>query len=149
VLQDLIVSVRQMRHDLKVEPRMSVPLRVFAQSDARDLIERNHHAVESLANVSTITFVDSELSKVPGARHTSRFDLVVDYEKKVDTAAERGRLQKELARMETELANARRQLANEQFLAKAPDKVINGLRKRAAELQVLIDKARVALGGLA
>ncbi|HVP52080.1 MAG TPA: valine--tRNA ligase [Terriglobales bacterium] len=149
VLQDLIVSVRQMRHDLKIEPKVSVPIRVFADDAVRRLIEGNREAVERLANVSGITFVDSELSKVASARHTARFDVVVEYEKKVDTAAERARLEKDLAKMETELANARRQLANEQFLAKAPEKVVEGLRRRAGELAVLIEKAQTALQALA
>jgi len=149
VLQDLIVSVRQIRHDLKVEPKVSAPIRVFADDGVRRLIEENREAVERLANVSGITFVDSELSKVASARHTARFDVVVEYEKKVDTAAERARLEKDLAKMEAEQANARRQLANEQFLAKAPEKVVEGLRKRAAELEVLIKKTREALDALA
>jgi len=148
VLQDLIVSVRQIRHDLKVEPKVSAPIRVFADDGVRRLIEENREAVERLANVSGITFVESELSKVASARHTARFDVVVEYEKKVDTAAERVRLEKDLAKMESEQANARRQLANEQFLAKAPEKVVEGLRKRAAELEVLLDKAKAGLGAL-
>jgi valyl-tRNA synthetase len=148
VLQDLIVSVRQIRHDLKIEPKVSAPIRVFADDGVRRLIEENREAVERLANVSGIAFVDSELSKVPSARHTARFDVVVEYERKVDTATERARLEKDLAKMEAELANARRQLSNEQFLAKAPEKVVDGLRKRAGELEVLIEKARTAIGVL-
>ncbi len=148
VLQDLIVSVRQIRHDLKVEPKVSTPIRVFGDDGVRRLVEENREAVERLANVSSITFVDSELSKVPSARHTARFDVVVEYEEKVDTAVERVRLEKDLAKMESEQANACRQLANEQFLAKAPEKVVEGLRKRAAELDVLLEKARTALGAL-
>ncbi len=148
VLQDLIVSVRQIRHDLKVEPKVSAPIRVFADDGVRRLIEENREAVERQANVSGIAFVDSELSKVAGARHTARFDVVVEYEKKVDTAAELVRLEKELAKMEAEQANARRQLTNEQFLAKAPEKVVEGLRKRSAELEVLLEKARSAIGAL-
>ncbi|MFZ3211634.1 MAG: class I tRNA ligase family protein, partial [Terriglobales bacterium] len=148
ILQDLIVGVRQIRHENKIEPRVSVPIRAFARSDVRRLIEENREAVERLANVSTITFVDSELSKVASARHTARFDVVVEYEKKVDAAAERARLEKDLAKMESELANARRQLANDNFLAKAPEKVVEGLRKRASELEVLLEKARSAIGAL-
>ncbi len=148
VLQDLIVSVRQIRHDLKIEPRVGAPIRVFADEDVRRLIDDNREAIERLANVSRIAFVDTELSKFPGARHTARFDVVVEYEKKVDTAAERARLEKDLAKMEGELANARRQLANEQFLAKAPERVVEGLRKRVAEVEVLIRKIREKLEGL-
>jgi len=38
------------------------------------------------------------------------------------------------------LGNNQRQLRNEQFLAKAPEKVVEGLRRRGAELVVLQEK---------
>jgi valyl-tRNA synthetase len=91
--------------------------------------------------VETMTFVASSLEKVAGARSTSRFDVHVVYEKKIDVAAERERLTKELEKMEKEQANGARQLSNEQFLAKAPAKVVEGLRARAEELRVLREKA--------
>ena len=150
VLQDLIVSVRQIRHELKIEPKMRVPIRVFTDDDdVRRLIEENRQAIERLpgTNVSGITFVDSELSKVAGARHTSRFDVVVDYEKKVDTAGERPRKHRELAKLEAEGANARRQLDNPHFLAKAPPNVVENLRRRFADLEVLVKKLREGLDG--
>ena len=70
------------------------------------------------------------------------------YERKVDAAVEKERLSKELAKLETQLAGAQRQLANQQFLAKAPASVVNGLKKQAAETQVLIEKGRKALASL-
>jgi valyl-tRNA synthetase len=57
-------------------------------------------------------------------------------------AAECERLKKELERMEKEFANNQKQLGNEQFPAKAPKKVVEGLRNRASELSILIDKAK-------
>jgi valyl-tRNA synthetase len=141
VLQDLIVSVRNLRAELKVEPKVKVPIEVFAQESAiRAMIEQNRSAVERLAGVETIDFVEGSLAKLPGVRGTARFDVHVIYEKKIDVAAERERLSKELEKMEKEIANGQRQLSNEQFLAKAPEKVVEGLRKRAEELQVLREK---------
>jgi valyl-tRNA synthetase len=148
ILQDLIVSVRNLRAELKVEPKLAVPIRVFAQDGVRRLVEQNRNVVEKLANVHGIDFASAELAQLPGARHTARFDVLVEYEKKVDTAAERERLEKDLKRMEAELANARRQLANQQFLQKAPAQVVEGLGKRAAELEGLLEKARGALMAL-
>ena len=84
-----------------------------------------------------------------GARSTARFDVHVIYEKKIDVAAERQRLTKELEQIEKEIANSTRQLGNEQFLAKAPAKVVEGMRKRLAELQVLREKIRNSLDELA
>ena len=62
------------------------------------------------------------------------------YERKVDVAAECERLKKELEKIEKELDNNRKQLGNPQFLAKAPEKVVEGLRRRGAELVVLQEK---------
>jgi valyl-tRNA synthetase len=89
--------------------------------------------------------VAESLSKTSGARSTARFDVAVVYEKKVDAAAERVRLEKDREKYNAELGRARAQLANQAFLAKAPEKVVEGLRKRAAELEVLIPKTEAAL----
>src|SRR5262249_44711759 len=52
ILQDFIVSVRNLRAELKVEPKVKVPVEIFAADPAiRTLIEQNHGAVERLANV--------------------------------------------------------------------------------------------------
>ena len=142
ILQDLIVSVRNLRAELKVEPKEKVHIEIFAHdAEIRRLIEESRGAVERLANVEAITFVRDSLSKVAGARSTARFDVHVVYERKIDVAAECERLRKELEKIEKELANNQKQLGNEQFLAKAPPKVVEGLRNRAAELAVLREKA--------
>ena len=149
ILQDLIVSLRNLRAELKVEPRVRVPIEVFAHEPAiRTMIEGNRAAVERLANVEHITFVDSSLASRAGARGTSRFDVHVIYERKIDVAAECERLKKELEKIEKELANNQRQLGNEQFLAKAPEKVVQGLRGRGQELLVLQDKTKSKLNEL-
>ena len=57
-------------------------------------------------------------------------------------AAECERLKKELEKMEKEIGNGQRQLGNEQFLAKAPASVVEGIRKRAKELEGLRAKTK-------
>jgi valyl-tRNA synthetase len=146
ILQDLIVNVRNLRAELKVEPKVKVPVEVFAPEPAiRAMIEQNRGAVERLANVEKITFVQESLARQAGARSTARFDVHVIYERKIDVAAESEKLKKELEKIEKEFANNQRQLGNEQFLAKAPAKVVEGLRQRAAELAVLQEKTKSKL----
>jgi valyl-tRNA synthetase len=143
ILQDLIVSIRNLRAELKVEQKLRIPVQMFAEDAAvRSLIEKNVNAVERLANVASLTFVHESLSKLPGSRHTARFEVHVIYEKKIDVAVERERLEKELEKIEKEIINAQRQLTNEQFLAKAPVQVVGDIRKRAAELSVLQEKTQ-------
>ena len=98
ILQDLIVSVRNLRAELKVEPKVKVPIEVFShEPETRRLFEENLAAIERLGNVEKVTFVAASLEKVAGARSTSRFDVHVVYEKKIDVAAEGERLKKELS----------------------------------------------------
>ena len=70
ILQDLIVSVRNLRAELKVEPKVKVPIEVFAHEagDSRDDRAESRARCERLANVEKITFVESSLAKLAGAR---------------------------------------------------------------------------------
>jgi valyl-tRNA synthetase len=104
--------------------------------------------VQRLAPVEDVAFVETSLAKAGGARVTSRFEVRVVYEKKIDTGAERERLKKELEGVEREIENKRRQLGNDAFLQKAPPHVVEGLRKRLAELEVLREKTSAALRAL-
>jgi len=143
ILQDLIVSVRNLRAELKVEPKVKVPIEVFAHElGIRKMLEKNLGAVlrDRPANVEKITFVESSLANLPGARSTSRFDVHAIYEKKIDVAAERERLNKELEKMEKQLVTAQARLGDEHFLRKAPAHVVEGLRKQVEEATILRDK---------
>ncbi len=67
ILQDLIVGVRNLRAELKVEPKVKVPIQVYAhEPEIKFLIEENQGAVERLAGVETITFVDNFSRQVAG-----------------------------------------------------------------------------------
>ena len=72
-------------------------------------------------------------SALRNTRTTASFTVGLPYEKKIDVAAERERLRKKLEQYEKVLINAERQLGNEAFLAKAPEKVVAGLKKQALE----------------
>ena len=146
ILQDLIVSVRNLRAELKVEPKVKVPVEVYAhEGQIRSMIKENRAAVERLANAEKVTFVENSLAKLAGARHTARFDVQVIYERKIDVGAECDRLKKELERIEKGIAGGQRQLGNEQFLQKAPANVVENLRKQQQELAVLQDKTQSKL----
>jgi len=98
--------------------------------------------------VDGIAFVENSLANAPGARSTASYDVRVLYERKLDSAAERERLTKELQKLQSEFLNAQRQLGNQQVLAKAPPQVVEGIRRRAQEVSVLLEKTQGALAEL-
>jgi valyl-tRNA synthetase len=145
ILQDLIAGIRNRRIELKIEPKQKAPVRIFARNGVRGLIESNRGLIERMAGVEDVEFSSESIAKLPGAQSTSAYEVAVLYERKIDVAAERERLTKELKKLEAEFANVERQLGNESFLAKAPARVVEGLRRRHAELKELIAKTRAAL----
>jgi valyl-tRNA synthetase len=145
LLQSLIVSVRAARKDAGVPERESVPI-LLRTSDA-SVFKQNLAAIQRLARVTTLEVVP-QLPEGLARRATSNFDVAVVYEKPVDTGAERERLTKDLVKLQKEKENSDRQLANESFLAKAPAPVVDGLRRRNAELATLIERTGTALDAL-
>ncbi|HYE24933.1 MAG TPA: valine--tRNA ligase [Clostridia bacterium] len=145
ILQDLIVSVRNVRAELKVEPKAKLDIEIFADDPVRNLVEQNREALARLANVNSATFVGESLAKASNSRSTARFDVRVVYEQKIDVAAELERIGKDIEKLEREQGNAQRQLGNEAFLSKAPAHVVEGIRRREGEIKILLEKARTAL----
>src|SRR5947209_2679239 len=146
IVQQLIVDIRNRRAELDVKPKERTPVRIFApQPSTRALIESNRDLFEGLANAQAIEFADASMSKLPGVQSKNAYEVAVVYEKKIDVAAERERLSKELKKLESESANNQRQLGNQAFLAKAPAPIVDGLRRRRSELEELLPKTRAAL----
>ena len=141
------MQVRAIRKEGGVEEKAMLPVLVRADATKRKVIEDNSAMLERLARVSDITFVET-IPESGNKRSTSSFDVAIVYEKHVDVAAETARITKDLTQYEKEMGNADRQLGNEGFLAKAPGHVVEGIRKRRGELELLIAKANTALEAL-
>ena len=58
----------------------------------------------------------------------------------IDVASECERLKKELEKLDKGIGSGQRQLGNENFLAKAPQNVVENLRKQQLEMAVLKEK---------
>ena len=147
LLQSLIVATRDLRRASGVPEKESVPVLMRGSEAVANVVRTNIDMLERLARVLRMEVVES-FEDGAVLRSSPEFDVAIVYEKQIDAVAERERLTKELARLEKEEGNASRQLGNEAFLGKAPAAVVEGLRKRAAELAQLIPKTRAALDGL-
>jgi len=158
LLQFIIIAIRTRRKELGIEEGISVPVKVT--EFPRMAISTDHLMVEfrpfiqRFAKVSKITVVPIADSLQNGkyGHHiwspAGSTSIYVDYEKPIDIPAERERLTKDLAKYEKEMAGKQSQLQNDGFLAKAPANIVEGLRTRANELTMLIEKTRAALDSL-
>ena len=146
-LQELITTVRGLRKELGVPEKESAPIRIHASAPILDPLQFTQDILTRLARVESIHVSAASLTGT-NARSTPSFDVAVVYEKKIDVAAERERLTKDLAKYEKILAANDARLADEKFTGKAPAHIVEGLRKQTAETRTLADKTRAALAAL-
>jgi valyl-tRNA synthetase len=87
---------------------------------------------------------------VPTASLTVKgVNVVVDLHGVIDVAAERARLEKDLAAARKEHDTALAKLANRDFTAKAPEQVVSKVRGRAAAAEADIGRLEAHLAALA
>jgi len=146
VLQTVISDIRNMRAEAKIETKAKAPVDIFTNSkDVRKVLSQNSIIIEKLANVSEVRFATNSVAEMQNVRVNPQYEVSFVYEHKVDTAAELDRLGKELKDLETQLINAHAKLTNEKFLSKASPELVEGTKKREAELDDLITKVKKAL----
>ncbi len=126
----LIKAVRAMKVSVNCPPAKKVHL--FLVTEQKRLIGANRNAIKRLAGVSEIDFVAS--GGAAGEKTVSQVlevgQMFVPLGELVDLEAERERLGKELERVEGEIARAGGKLANNNFIAKAPKKVVDDERMK-------------------
>jgi len=156
LLQDLIRTVREERKNRDVPEKEPVPLRVLESSnrdfgiDPNELILQNGEMIKRLGKVSVISLDKSQNDAgVDLVWRTLGFtDIALVHEKKIDVAAERERLSKEIAHLEELVANGEHKLNDPVFVTKAPARIVEGARKQLAENMLALEKARAALAAL-
>jgi len=148
LLQDLIGAVRELRKQAAVPEKEALP--IFIHSESPETLSTVTANQDLLAKLARVAEVRVENAPLRGAhiRNLPAIDVSIEYERKIDFALERERLSKELERLTKEWDNSQRQLQNESFLAKAPAKVVEGLKTRAAELPGLLEKTQSALSAV-
>ena len=133
---DLIKTVRAMKVEVNCPPSRKV--HVYLATEARRLVAANRGAIERLAGASDISFAEN--GPAAGEKIVSRVcelgQIFIPLGELVDLEAEKVRLEKELERVTAEIARASGKLANQNFIAKAPKKLVEDER---AKLEKLID----------
>lgn len=143
--QKLVTEVRRFRSDQGVKPSQRVPARFDAA--AADLAAQEG-IVRSLARLETPAEGFTATASIEVRLSTATVTVELDTSGTVDVAAERKRLEKDLAVAEKELSGTEKKLGNEAFLAKAPDAVVDKIRTRNQVAREEIERITARLEGL-
>ena len=147
-LVDLVTEIRSIRAEMNVPPSARAPLTVSGANAATlERLTRHRDLILTLARLSdvreaeeagagTVPFVIGEAT---GALGIAGF---------IDLAAEKGRLSKEIAGHASDIDRTAKKLANADFVARAPEEVVEENRERLAEAEAAKAKLEAALARL-
>ena len=141
----LITELRRFRADQGVKPSQKVPAKLdFAAADLvaqEDMVRQIARVEEPGDGFVASASIEMRLSQ-------TTLDVALDTSGTVDVAAERKRLEKELAAAQKELDTTAAKLGNEQFLANAPEPVVEKIRQRQRVAQEEFARVSARLEGL-
>ena len=156
LVQKVIVALRAIRAEKKI-PGPSKVMALLAVTDdyKKTILEGYKQIIAEQARCSEVRVRRS------GASFSGEFSLdniatamagdvevMVPLEGLVDPAAERDKLEKDLAKLETDRDYLKKKLENPKFVERAPLEVLDKDRAKLAELVTAIEKLRAALGRL-
>lgn len=141
----LITELRRFRSDQGVKPSQKVPGRLdFAAADLQDQEE----LVRNLANTTAPDEDFNPSASIEVRLSQATVEVTLDTHGAVDVEAERKRLEKDLAKANKELEQTVKKLGNENFLAKAPEDVVNKIRARQDIAREEVERITSRLEGL-
>ena len=131
---DLITSIRSVRMEMNIAGGTQIPLQLIANAETKARAERWMEALKRLARLSEISFA--------GSPPKGSVQLLVRGEVAalplagvVDLAAERARLEKEIAKCDTDIERVDKKLENKDFVARAPEEILELERERRREAE--------------
>jgi valyl-tRNA synthetase len=146
-LVDLVSAVRSVRSEMNVPAASQIPLALVAGKETRDRAGRWNDALKRLARLADISFIDTPPKgsvQLLVRGETAALPLAGV----IDLNAERARLEKELGKIADDIDRIDRKLGNADFMARAPEEVVEEQRERRDEAESRRAKVREALDRL-
>jgi valyl-tRNA synthetase len=142
---DLVTAIRSLRAEMNIAPGSEIPLVLVAASAATQArAERWTDFIRRLARLSGISTAES--APQGAVQLIVRGEVAaLPLQGVIDFAAEKARLEKEMARVKSDIARIDAKLANADFVARAPEDVVEGEREKREEAETRRRKIEEAL----
>jgi valyl-tRNA synthetase len=139
---DLVTAIRSVRVEMNIPPATSLPLVLAgASAEIAERTRRWSEFVQRLARVGDISFADT--APRGAVQLVVRGDVAaLPLKGVIDLAAERARLAKEMAKSDADIARVDAKLGNPNFVARAPEEVVEEEKEKREEAQ--LRKAKIA-----
>mgnify|MGYP000300719110 CR=1 FL=1 len=141
-VKQFIVAIRNIRGEMDIAPSKPLPvlLKNVNDDDKRRLSD-NETFLSALAKLESITLLsDNEEGPASATAVIGDLSVLIPMAGLIDKDAELARLAKAIEKLTKETAKTRGKLSNENFVAKAPEAVINKEKEKLAEADSALAK---------
>ena len=145
-LKEFVSRARALKSQYNLSNRRDATLFFTADEENTVFIESHTVVIKRLVGASALE-VRADVSDAPGAV-TAIATVYLDLASTLDLEVERERLGKELFRIKRAVAAAKGRLGNEEFLKKAPAKIVAGARQQLLASEAKKDEIERLLAGL-
>jgi valyl-tRNA synthetase len=148
-LQDLVIAIRTSRSENNIDPRKKIPLQLACKPEHQNFLESQLRPIKNLAQLKEVVFVSNLETgglRVQGVSRIADFVLVLD--EVIDLGADRTRLSQQIDRSTANVQQLQKKLKNANFVQKAPEHVVVGVRRRHQEAVEQLKKLQEKLDGL-
>jgi valyl-tRNA synthetase len=153
-VKEPVEAIRNIRGESNVEPKKRIPKAITSFADKK-MVKAADSApsyVEFLARVDDVVHVkaggEPEDAKKAATNVTEHQTTYIPYAGLIDIAAEKARLEKEIARAENEIALTDKKLSNKSFTDRAPPEIVDREKKKKADAEERLAKLKKALVAL-
>ncbi len=149
-VQEVIGAVRNIRSEMNVPPGRQATVKFKCDNPERvEIISRNQHYIKHLARLTEITPIDRR-ENVPSAAMAvvEDVEIYVPLEGLIDIEVEKQRLSKEIERLEKQIGGLEKKLSNQQFLEKAPRRVVQQEQEKLQNFRQKLEKLQNNLSQL-
>jgi valyl-tRNA synthetase len=141
---ELIEAIRSVRSEMAIAPGASLRLALVAPSaEVEGYLQRWRPTLERLARIEGVDVV-AEPPRGAVALLVRDAQAALPLEGLVDFGAERARLEREIAREQGEIAKVDAKLGNPDFLARAPEEIVEENRERREAAVARIERLKSA-----
>ncbi|MEO1191022.1 MAG: valine--tRNA ligase [Pseudomonadota bacterium] len=149
-LIELVSAMRTLRSEMNVPPKAQVDLLVSEASDlTKARMARQADTLRRLARLERLEAVAEPPAAGSALFVIGEATAAIPLAEVIDLGQERARLQKEVGKLEKDAAKLEKKLANADFLAKAPEEVVEENRERLADMQARAARLTQAMARLA
>jgi valyl-tRNA synthetase len=144
-VRKIVVAIRNARSENKIEPAKKVEAVIYGGENTAWL-KKNEVLIKSLKTGISDLKISEKGEKISNAIYAAVGGIEIYLIGAIDTEKEKARIEKEISNLEKFVAALNGKLSNQEFVGKAPEKVVAVEKEKLAKAEMELAKLKEQLG---